>query len=140
VGNRASAPVSYSVQYASGGLCLGEPCHAVLQPINSDGSSVFKQGSTVPVKFRVCDANGNSIGTPGVVVSFKMVKKVKPPLIDKVNEPVSTAKPFDAFRWDPTSQQWIFNLSTRNLTAGWVYYYEIKLNDGTSIYFNFMIR
>src|SRR2546425_7716935 len=38
---------NFSIMYASSGMCLSEPGHAVLQPINADGSSVFKQGSTV---------------------------------------------------------------------------------------------
>src|ERR1051326_6101331 len=46
---------------------------SILPPINPDGPSVFKRGSTVPVKFRVCDAAGQSVGTPGLVTSFTMV-------------------------------------------------------------------
>ncbi len=64
------------VQYATGGTCYGGPGHTILQPINADGTSVFKQKSTVPAKFRVCDAYGNSIGTPGVVTSFKLVNRI----------------------------------------------------------------
>src|SRR5262245_30762238 len=60
-----------SIMYApAGSICYGDAGHQILQPINADGSSVFKQKSTVPAKFRVCDANGNPIGTPGVVTSF----------------------------------------------------------------------
>ena len=69
-----TAQVTIAVRYADSGACLGAPGHAILPPINADGSSVFKQGSTVPAKFRVCDANGNSIGTPGVVADFKLVQ------------------------------------------------------------------
>ena len=38
----------------------------ILQPINSDGTSVYnrKGGSTIPVKFRVCDAAGRPIANP----------------------------------------------------------------------------
>ena len=63
-----------TVGYATTGICLGSPGHQVLQPLNIDGTSVVKKGSTVPVKFRVCDANGNSIGTPGVVTNFQLVQ------------------------------------------------------------------
>ena len=35
--------------------------------------SVFKMGSTVPTKFRVCDANSVSIGTPGIVIGYGLV-------------------------------------------------------------------
>lgn len=61
-----------TISYASGGTCNGEAGHAILQPINPDGTSISKQGSTVPAKFRVCDANGQSIGTPGVVADFRL--------------------------------------------------------------------
>src|SRR5262249_59510957 len=37
----------------------------ILPPINSDGTSVYRKGnSTIPVKFRVCAANGSSISNP----------------------------------------------------------------------------
>src|SRR5207248_3082846 len=51
------------------GTCSGgTPCRVILQPINSDGSSVFpKSGRTVPVKFTVCDASGNPISNPQAV-------------------------------------------------------------------------
>jgi hypothetical protein len=139
-GNTATLTVSYSVQYASGGLCLGQPSHVVLQPINVDGSSIFKQGRTVPVKFRVCDANGNSIGASGVVVSFKLVRKVMGTVSLTVNEDIASTTPDTAFRWDATAQQWIFNVSTKNLQAGYTYYFEITLNDGTKIQFSFVLR
>jgi sugar lactone lactonase YvrE len=53
--------------------CLGAPGHTILPPINSDNTSIFNQGRTVPAKFRVCDGNGNSVGTPGVVTSFNVI-------------------------------------------------------------------
>ena len=45
------------------GTCAGpNPVPVILPPINADGTSVVKQGSTVPVKFSApCDANGNPI-------------------------------------------------------------------------------
>src|SRR5689334_1077352 len=61
------------VIFAPGGLVDGEPSHVILQPVAADGSSVFKAGRTVPLKFRVGDVNGNSIGTPGTIVSFRII-------------------------------------------------------------------
>src|SRR2546430_2384993 len=51
----ATATVKIAVVYRSGGLCDGDVGHMILQPINADGTSVWKQGRTIPAKFRVCD-------------------------------------------------------------------------------------
>jgi hypothetical protein len=40
----------------------------------------------------------------------------------------------------PTSQQWIFNITSGNLTAGNTYVYAITLNDGTIINFQYGLR
>jgi hypothetical protein len=137
-GNQNSASVAYTVQYMSSGLCNGDAGHQVLQPVNANGNSVFKYGSTVPIKFRVCDANGISIGTPSVVTSFLLVGTSTSS--GEINEmPIATTTD-TAFRWDASARQWIFNLSTKNLQAGKTYYYRINLNDGTPIDFHFGLR
>jgi hypothetical protein len=130
-----------TVGYATGS-CAGSAGRTVLQPVNADGTSVFKKGSTVPVKFRVCDANGVSIGTAGVVTGTPAA----PVLVSKstgaggVDETVYSTTPDTSFRWDPTGQQWIYNQSTGNLTSGVAYLYKIPLNDGTWITYRFAIR
>jgi len=100
---------------------------------------VNKAGSTVPAKFRVTDANCNSIGTPGVVTAFKLIGQSSDPSA-VVNEDVISTTPDTAFRWDPTAQQWIFNISTKGMKAGVKYTYQITLNDGSSIMFSFALR
>ena len=139
-GNPAMKSVTYSVQYLSTGTCLGEPTHQVLQPINADGSRVFKAGSTVPVKFRVCDALGTSIGTAGVVATVKLIQTTNGTAVNDVDElPVSTSADTQ-FRWDPTAQQWVFNLSTKGLATNLTYSYQILLNDQTAINFRFGLK
>jgi hypothetical protein len=130
---------SLDINYGSG-TCLGSPGRTVLQPINVDGSSVFKKNSTAPIKFRVCDANGASIGTPGVVAGFTLLGKFKGIEPSAELEPILSTTPDTAFRWSATDQQWIFNLSTKNLTAGYTYKYLITLNDGSSIEFQFAVK
>jgi hypothetical protein len=139
VGNASSSSVNYSVIYAPSGTCYGDLEHQILQPINADGTSVWKQGRTVPAKFRVCDANGVSVGTPGVVSSFFLTQVISG-AATVVNETVSSTTPDTAFRWDATNQQWIFNISTTNLAANKTYVYSITLNDGTTIGFQFGLR
>jgi hypothetical protein len=131
--------MTQQVSYASGGMCLDNLGHQILQPVDADGSSVFKQKSTVPAKFRVCDANGASIGTPGVVASFKLIQTISGTVTD-VDEAVDSTTPDNAFRWDPSAQQWIFNMNTKSLSAGKTYVYRIVLNDQSNIDFRFGLK
>jgi hypothetical protein len=137
--NVTNTPGTLKVQYVSTGICYGDAGHQALQPINADGSSVFKVGSVVPVKFRVCDAAGISISTPGVVKAFNLVG-VYNGASSGVNELQYSNTPDTSFRWDPSAQQWIFNLSTKgansaNFNPGTTYQFAISLNDGSNIYF-----
>jgi Tol biopolymer transport system component len=133
-------PGTLSIRYQSVGMCDGAAGHQILPPVDPAGMSVFKQGRTVPAKFRVCDANGVSIGTPGVVSAFFLVQIIGGASATTVEDVVDTNNPDTAFRWDPTSQQWIFNITTGNLTAGNTYVYAITLNDGTTINFQYGLR
>ena len=138
--NTSFNPGTPTVSYLNGGVCYGDAGHQILQPINSSGTSVFNAKSTSPAKFRVCDANGMSIGTPGVVKSFALVSATTG-TITVVNETVDSTTPDSAFRWDATAQQWIFNISNKNLgPANKTYYFQIALNDGTFIYFSYGLK
>jgi hypothetical protein len=131
---------TFAITYAPAGPCLGSPGHQVLAPLAADGSSVVRQNATIPVKFRVCDANGVSIATPGVVTSFTLIRLSQGTVTTEVNvEPLSTT-PDTVFRWDAAGQQWIFNLGTKDLAADATYIYRIRLDDGSSIEFSFGLR
>jgi hypothetical protein len=138
-GNNASGNFTVTVQYATTGVkCGGIPGHQVLQPINTEGSSVFKQGSVVPVKFRICSADGTTIRTPDVISSFRLIKIISKGTASIVDQPVLSSTSDAAFR--SGNQQWIFNLSTKNLTAGNTYVYLITLNDESTIQFQFSLK
>jgi hypothetical protein len=142
-GNQTSVSAPYSVNYAATGSCLGSPGHQILQPINANYQtdlSVFKLGSTVPAKFRVCDANGVSIGTAGVVTKFALVQKLGLDPSELIDETVLSTTPDTAFRWSATDQQWIFNMATKGLKAGTTYVYQVTLNDGSKIDFRFGLK
>jgi hypothetical protein len=139
VGSGSNKSAGYSVTYAGGGTCFGDAGHQILQPINADGTSVWKQGRTIPAKFRVCDANGVSVGTAGAVRSFFLTQIISG-TVTAVDETVSSTTPDTAFRWDATNQQWIFNISTTSLAANNTYVYTITLNDGTTIVFQYGLK
>ncbi|GEM_PF-6168198 len=104
--------------------------HAMLKPIAADGSSVFELGRAVPVKFRLCDANGAPVATPSAVTAFTA---------DNGPAPTSRNPRFTTFRGDEDGQLLIFNLDTRPLAPG-VQGYQIHLNDGSVIAFSFTLR
>ena len=134
---------NYTFTYVPGALKIvyaPNVGHVIQPPINADGTSVFNQGRTVPAKFSVYDANGASIGTPGVVTSFFLTGIVSGTVATTVDNIVDTNNPDTAFRWDPTGQQWIFNITTGNLSAGSTYIYTIALNDGSTIVFQYGLR
>jgi hypothetical protein len=128
------------IQFAAAGACDGSPGHQILPPIDPGGLGVYKQGRTIPAQFRVCDANGVSIGTAGVVTSFYLTTIISGTTSTPVQDVVDTNNPDTAFRWDPTAQEWIFNMSTQNLSSGATYVYTISLQDGTTIVFQFGLR
>jgi uncharacterized protein (AIM24 family) len=139
--NAATKTVTILVQYQGvGTICDGDAGHQILQPINADGTSVFKGTSTSPAKFRVCDANGASIGTAGVVSSFSIYQIVGGTVTNIVNEDVASTTPDMAFRWDSTGQQWIFNINNKSYQSNQTYFFRITLNDGTVINFDYGLR
>jgi hypothetical protein len=132
----ASQTATVKVQYSLN-ACLGDLGHSILQPINANGTSTFKQGSTVPAKFRVCDASGNSVGSAGLVTSINLVQTLYGTVTQSVDDTVASTTPDNSFRWDPTAQQWVFNISTKGLSTSTTYVYAIGLNDGSTIRFQY---
>jgi hypothetical protein len=117
-----------------------ERTRQLLQPVNEDGTSAFRRNSIVPVRFRVADADGHSIGTAGVVTDFRLIRTIQGEDITEVDEAVDSSTSHTEFRWDAKDEQWVFNLSTRNLRAGFTYVYQITLDAGTTIEFQFGLR
>ncbi len=88
------------------------PCSSaqVRQPINADGTSAFKLGSTVPVKFLCGHANLNA---------KLAVVKVSSTLLSGTTLESEVVAPADStFRYDSSSGQYVYNLSTKGLTTG----------------------
>ena len=118
-GNSVQCSFTVNVTYSWAGF---------LQPINADGTSVFKLGSTVPVKFQL---TGASAGTANAVAKLSYTKIGNG--AGTVNEALSTAAADagNTFRYDATSGQYIFNWSTKGLTSG-SYQLKVDLGDGVS--------
>ena len=123
------------------GTCTGsDPGAVILPPINADGSSVYKRkaGSTIPVKFKVCDASGNSISDPNVVFptgccGSVTLTSIRRGTVDNVNENGVSDIPGSAFSF--TGDKWQLNMSTTNLQAGDTDTFQIALKDGSYVTF-----
>nr|MBA3498916.1 PxKF domain-containing protein [Deltaproteobacteria bacterium] len=103
----------------------------ILQPINADGSSVFKLSSVVPVKFKLV---GASAGITNLVATLTVAKFSNN--IFGSDQEASSPGQADAgnvFRYDPAADQYIFNLSTKPLSAG-SWRLTIDLGDGIPHY------
>jgi hypothetical protein len=101
----------------------------VLQPVNADGTSVFKRQSTVEVKFRLTDASAG-ITNAAARFSVAQINSLDP---GKVNETVSNgvATPGILFRYDPASGEYRFNWRTTGFGVG-RYRLRIDLGDGVT--------
>lgn len=131
----SSDSLSQSIQYATGD-CQGAPGREILPPINpGDPVSDVNAGSTVPAKFRVCDANGDTVGTPGVVQGFELVRRVS----DQGGEEV-LHRPWTDGEFKYSNHAWKLNLETKSLDGGFTYFWSIHLDDGTSIDFRFHLK
>jgi len=95
-----SYPVGYGSAYSG-----------VLQPVNADGSSRFKLGSTIPVKFKL-SCNGAPIANAQASLKVSQGDTAPDPGTDEVAS-TSAATTGNLFRYDASGQQYIFNLATK---------------------------
>jgi hypothetical protein len=124
-GNTGTA--SFTVQVRFGGFRL-------LPPVRPDGSSVFRLGQTVPVKFKI---NPNVANIQANLTLAKITNGVAGPEQDAVSSGFSNIG--NLFRYDPFCKLYIFNLSTRNLSPG-TWRLTINLHDGTTHQVNITLK
>ncbi len=133
-------PGTLSVIYAPGGTCLGQPGHMVLPPIRPDGSSIFERESHVEAEFRVCDANGAPVSTPGTVTNFRLTQIISGGVAQSVNLPVLSKDGSPVFQFETHERAWAFDIALSKLPAGSAFAFRVTLNDGSTIDFAFNLR
>lgn len=135
-GNTTTVTGSYKVTYRFDGF---------LQPINDTAhqvgvsTSIFKAGSTVPVKFQLKDASGRVVQPTAAPVWLTPVKgsATSAPVDESVYS--ATADSGSAFRYDATAQQYIYNWKTGN-SGGNYWRIGVRLDDGQVHYVNIGLR
>lgn len=135
-GNRTVVTGTYTVTYRFDGF---------LQPINDTAhqvgvsTSIFKAGSTVPVKFQLKDANGKVVqaaAAPTWITPAKGSATSAP--VDETSYP-ATADIGGAYRYDAIAQQYIYNWKTGN-SGGNYWRIAVKFDDGQTYYVNIGLR
>jgi hypothetical protein len=105
----------------------------ILPPIKPDEISVFKLGRTIPVKFQLLDANGDFVTDAVANIFLQKFDNGDPDGVPMEGDSTSAASTGSEFRYDFTSNQYIFNLATKPLSTG-TWQIRILLDDGMSYY------
>jgi hypothetical protein len=100
----------------------------VLQPINLDGSSIFKLGSTVPTKFALTGASSGITNLSAHLYLAKLANGVNGTELEAVS--TAAADSGNTFRYDSTANQYIFNLNTKSLSEGT---WQLRIDLGDSV-------
>jgi len=122
----APVSVSYTVLYNFLGL---------LPPWMPPSAGAFQGGSTVPVKFQLCDASGNCAvgGTAAPMISFwndgSCDGKVE---AGDTTVTIDTSSGATGLRFDTSTNQWIYNFKTAKLPKGSQACYTVQI-DGVGI-------
>lgn len=108
----------------------------VLQPVNADGTSIFKAGRTVPVKFTATDSSGASVTDLAATLSVtKLTEAIEGTYVEAdTNVAASTG-----FRYDASTGQYIYNWSTAGLGAG-TYRIRVTIVDGPTFTADLSLR
>ena len=132
-GNTATITVNYRVIYRFDGF---------LQPINDTGHplvcgspcaiSIFKGGSTVPVKFQLKDANGNVVQSASLPL---WVTPQRGSLISAAIDELIFTDPATSgnnYQWD--GSKYIYNWGTKGFATGYYWRIGVTLDDGMTYY------
>ena len=130
-GNISTASVTYKVVYKFSGFSqpVNDPrVDSTLKP------SVFKAGSTVPVKFRLRKADDSVVQTntnflPAWTTPQKGAAIAAPISEDLYSEPATSGS---TYRWDSADQQYIFNYGTAKSQGGSNWRIGVRLDDGNA--------
>jgi hypothetical protein len=136
-GNATTQKGTYRVIYRYDGF---------LQPINDTAhqtgvtTSVFKAGSTVPVKFQLKRADGTVVQANDLPLWETPMKGS--PTAAPVDESLygASADSASTFRSDGSGQQYIYNWSTAAAAKGYYHRIGVRLDDGQTYFVNIGLR
>jgi hypothetical protein len=117
-GNHVQAAFTVKVQAQWSGI---------QQPINSDGSSIFRLSSTVPIRFALTGASANITNLPATLSVTRLGDKVTGSVLEATY--AIQADTGNVFHYDPQAHQYVYNLAAKQLAPGdWLV--KILISDG----------
>ena len=127
----------FNVTYKFGGFL--QPINWTAHQVMDTNVSTFKLGSTVPVKFRLTDANGNAVqaGSAQWLPPQKLISTTQAVDESVYSDPATAG---NLYKWDPTAQQSIYNWSTKGMSSGYYYKIGVKVDDGQTYYTYISLR
>lgn len=106
----------------------------------TDAARAVKAGATIPLKLRLCDADGTNVSSPDVVVHATGLRKLAAASAAAV-EDAGNANPGDDFRYSADLGGYIFNKSTKALSAGtWRLSFAVDGDSQDSYSLDFSVR
>ncbi|MGH9774551.1 MAG: PxKF domain-containing protein [Candidatus Acidiferrales bacterium] len=110
-------------------------------PILNDGSAFYHSGRTVPVKFQLTAADGSIVSNAVANIQVFQVLSTPSGTVDMSVDTTASGSSNTGtlFRFDPTSNQYIYNLNTGGYASG-TYLLRTTLNDGTTHDVQFSIK
>lgn len=136
-GNKATGTFTVTVHFQWKGFTqpVNDPAAQAGQPV-----SVFKAGSTVPVKFQLTAPDGTVLQAPADPGWLTPARGSAMTL--SVGEAVyaDAATTGTSFRWDPDAQQYIYNWKTTPDMAGYYWQIGVRLPVGTTHYVTVGLR
>lgn len=124
--NAADASVTYRVVYSLAAVKIG-------QPINTDNTSLFSRGKSVPVKFQLPGDEPTGFGTSGW--SIKRVAGTCPVgagAFSETGEQAALSTSSAGLRYDAAADQYVYNADFRSEAVGSCWKVRVALDDGTS--------
>lgn len=128
-GNENTKNLIYYIRYLFGSF---------LQPINNDGSSIFKLGTTIPIKFQLTDANGNYVTSAVAILSLS---KISSTITGLYLEPYTTGNVTtgNIFIYSDNGHFYMYNLATKGMSVG-TWQLRVDIDDGSFYTVNISLK
>ena len=104
----------------------------ILQPINSDSTSLFSRGKAVPVKFQLAGDEFDGFDFSEWTLRNQQVNCTSFDTIEAELEPV-VVNPSNSFRYDASADQYIYNANFKNMAVGTCWKVVVTLDSGQSM-------